>query len=117
MLQPAGAEQCLNEADQIIDILDPTHFQTQLLRTDNRKMKADRKVWRVKKNLIGSDIEGVDEGADAGPSDEHFKLDRDLDAKLEQEVAEEKEPFRKPDVEMSDKDKAGGMPSPASSDP
>jgi hypothetical protein len=116
MLQPAGAEQCLKEADQIIDILDPTHFQTQLLRKHNRMMKADREVWRMKKNLVGKDIEGVDEGADEGPSDEHFKLDRDLDAKLEQEVAEEMEPFRKPDVEMSGTDKAAGMPSPASSD-
>jgi hypothetical protein len=117
MLQPAGAEQCLREADQVLDKLNPDHFQTRLLRDDNRKMKLDRDVWRLKKDLVGKDIEGVDEAADEGPSEAYFKLDRELDANFMRELEEEMVPRRTPDradVEMADVGKAG-MPSPASS--
>lgn len=79
MLQSAGGEQCLQEADRLIDILDPNQVQTQLLREDNRKMKADRMDWRSKNEMVDKDIEGV---ADEGPSEEQLKLDRDLDEKL-----------------------------------
>jgi cell division FtsZ-interacting protein ZapD len=63
--QPAGAEQCLNEADQIIDIFNPEQLQTKLLREDNRKMKADMMAWRVEHNLVGQDIEGVNDRGEA----------------------------------------------------
>jgi hypothetical protein len=59
MLEPAGGKQRLDEADQLIDILDPNQFQTQLLREDNRKMKADREEERIKKNMTDKDIEGA----------------------------------------------------------
>jgi len=115
MLQPAGAEQCLKEADRVLDILNPDHFQTQLLRDDNRKMKADRELWRIRKDLVGKDIEGIDEAVDEGPSD----AERELNEKLRQELEDEMEPFRiMPDVEMADVHvgKAAGLPSPASSE-
>jgi hypothetical protein len=118
--QPAGAELALKEADQVLDILDPNEFQTQLLREDNRKMKADREVWRVKKGLVGQDIEGVAYGEDQGYPAEHFELDRELEEKLRLEVLEEMPPSRKPDVEMTeDSGKATdktGIPSPTSSE-
>lgn len=53
MLQPAGGEQSLAEADQLIDILSPDEFQTLLLREDNRKMKADRMEWRINNDMVG----------------------------------------------------------------
>jgi hypothetical protein len=59
LLQPAGAGQCLADADWILDKLNPNHSQTQLVREDNRKMKSDRMVWRMTKDLIGKDIEGA----------------------------------------------------------
>lgn len=117
LLQPAGAEMYLTEADHVLGLLDPHDFRTQLLQDDNRKMKADREVWRIKKNLVGKDIEGTDEGADKGPADEYFELDRQLDEQLRLEVAEEMVPSRKPDVDMADDaDKANAMPSPTSSE-
>jgi len=82
MLEPAGGKQRLDEADQLIDILDPNQFQTQLLREDNRKMKADREEERIKKSMTDKDIEGAGEDADEGSSDERSKLDRELDEKL-----------------------------------
>jgi hypothetical protein len=63
--QPAGADQCLKEADQIIDILTPEKVQTRLLREDNRKMKAEMMAWRVEHNLVGQDIEGVNDRGEA----------------------------------------------------
>ena len=42
-------------------------------------MKADRADERIKKNAIDK---GIGENADEGPSDEQFKLDRELDEKL-----------------------------------
>ncbi|KAM0692214.1 hypothetical protein Q7P36_008415 [Cladosporium allicinum] len=56
LCQPAGAEQCLQDADRVLDILDPEAFQTKLLQGDNRKMKADREVDRVENNLVGKDF-------------------------------------------------------------
>jgi hypothetical protein len=103
MLQPAGGEQCLTEADQIIDKLNPDQFQTKLLREDNRKMMADREAWRVEHNLVGQDIEGI--------SDRGVKL---TDEPIEGED------FRKPeaDVETADSTsgKTAGMLWPASSE-
>lgn len=60
LLQPAGGELCLRKADEVLDILDQEEYQTKLLREDNRKMKADTYAWRVKMNLVGKSIEGVD---------------------------------------------------------
>jgi hypothetical protein len=108
MLQPAGGEQCLEEVDQLIDMLPHEEFQTQLLREDNRKMKADRMEWRIKNDMVGKDIEGVGENPNEGPSDEQLKEDRDADEKLRQELEEEMEAPRKSDVEMAD-EKAPGM--------
>lgn len=79
MLEPAGGEHCLAEADQLIDIPNPADFQTQLLRRDNRKMKADRVEWRIKSDMVGKDIEGVSEKLDEGPPDEQLKLDCEMD--------------------------------------
>lgn len=114
MLQPAGAKQCLKEADRVLDILKPDHYQTQLLRDDNRKMKADRELWRIRKDLVGKDIEGIDEAVDDGPSD----AERLLNEKLRQELEAEMEPFPMPGVEMADVQvgKVAGLPSPASSE-
>jgi hypothetical protein len=83
MLQPAGGEQCLHEADRLIEKLAPNQFQTKLLREDNRTMKADRMDWRIKNDMVGKDIESV---TDEGPSEEQLKLDRELDEKLRQEL-------------------------------
>jgi hypothetical protein len=60
LCQPVGAEQCLQDADRVLDILDPEAFQTKLLQEDNRKMKADREADRVENNLVWKDIEGMD---------------------------------------------------------
>lgn len=98
MLQPAGGEQCLHEADRLIGNLDPDQFQTQLLREDNRKMKANRMEWRIKNDMVGNDIEGVGEDVNEGPSDEELKLDRELDEKLRRDL-EEMEQSRKPEVQ------------------
>jgi cell division FtsZ-interacting protein ZapD len=69
---PAGAEQCLNEADQIIDMLNPEQLQTRLLREDNRKMKADMMAWRVEHNLVGQDVESRNNRGEL-PADEPVK--------------------------------------------
>lgn len=60
MPQPAGGEKCLEEADQLNDVLPRDEFQTELLREDNRKMKADRVEWRIENDMVGKDIESVD---------------------------------------------------------
>jgi hypothetical protein len=70
--QPAGAEQCLKEADQIIEMLNPEQLQTRLLREDNRKMKADMMAWRVEHNLVGQDIEGMNDRGEL-PAEEPLK--------------------------------------------
>jgi hypothetical protein len=58
----------------VLDILDPEAFQTKLLREENRKMKADREADRVKNNLVGKDIKGMDgKGTDAALT--HEKID------------------------------------------
>lgn len=73
----------LDQAESIIDMLDPTEFQTGLLREDNRKMKADRHAWRVKMGLVGRDIEGVD----GGTGEEHVEGNSDLDRAFEGKAA------------------------------
>lgn len=78
MNQPAGAEQCLKEADQIIDMLNPEQLQTRLLREDNDKMKADMMAWRVEHNLVGQDIEGMNDRGEL-PAEEPLKLEADLE--------------------------------------
>ena len=88
MLQPAGGEQCLHEADRLIGNLDPDQFQTQLLREDNRKMKADRMDARMKKDMVGKDMDGV---GDTARADEQLKLDCELDEKLRQELELDRE--------------------------
>jgi hypothetical protein len=56
----------------VLDILNPEKFQTKLLREDNRKMNADREADRVRNNLVGKDIEGIDDkGKDAALNDEN----------------------------------------------
>lgn len=113
MLKPAGGEQCLHGADRLIDKLDSNQFQTQLLREDNRKMKAERMDDDMKKDIFGKDIKGLEENASEGLSDEQLKMehhreldeklrqelevDRELDEKLRQEL-EEMESIRKRDV-------------------
>lgn len=82
MLQPAGEEQFLAEADQLIDILSPDDSRRQLLGEDDGKMKADRADERIKKNAI---YKGNGENADAGPSDEHRELEK-LRRQLEEEM-------------------------------
>jgi hypothetical protein len=82
MLEPAGRGQCVHEADQLIDILNLGKFQTQLLREDDRKIKSDTMVWRVRDEMIGKAIEGVGENPDEGHSDKHLELDRELYEKL-----------------------------------
>ena len=89
MLEPSGGMQRLDEADQLIDILDPNRFQTQLLREDNRKMKADREEERIRNNMTDKDIEGAGEDADEGSSDERSKLDRELAGKLRRDLEQE----------------------------
>lgn len=86
MLQPARREQCLKDADQLIDKLNPNEFQIQLPREDDRSLQADRMEWRIKNDMVGKDIEGVGENPNEGPSDEQLKLDRDADEKLRQEL-------------------------------
>jgi hypothetical protein len=92
---PAGAELALNKADQVLDILDPDEFQTQLLREDNRKMKAD-------KGLIGQDIVGVGEGADQGHVAEKSELARRLEEKLRLQTEKEMALSRKLYVEKAE---------------
>ena len=89
MLEPAGRGQCVHEADQLIDILNLGKFQTQLLREDDRKMKSDTMVWRVKNDMVGKAIEVVGENVDEGHSDGQLELDSELDQKLRQELEEE----------------------------
>ena len=86
MLELSGGEQCLDEGDQLIDILNPDEFQSQLFHEDNRKMKADRMVWLVKNGMVG---EGVSDDVDEGHSDEQLEPDRELDEKLREELEEE----------------------------
>ena len=86
ILLPAGGEKCLEEADQLNDVLPRDEFQTELFREDNRKMKADRMEWRIKNDMVGKGIEGVGENPNEGPLDEQLKLDRDVDEKLRQEL-------------------------------
>lgn len=88
MFQAAGGGQCLEEAEQLIDKLDPNQFQTQLLREDNRKMKADRMDARMKKDMVGKDMDGV---GDTARADEQLKLDCELDEKLRQELELDRE--------------------------
>jgi hypothetical protein len=106
MLQSAGGEQCLQEADRLIDILDPNQVQTQLLREDNRKMKADRMDWRSKNEMVDKDIEGV---ADEGPSEEQLKLDRDLDEKRRQELELDRELDEKLRQELEEMESVGKL--------
>jgi hypothetical protein len=67
IVHPVGAEMLLNKAEAVLDLLDPKDFQTQLLREDNVKMKADLKTAG----------EGTVEGAN---------LDREPDEKPRPEV-------------------------------
>jgi hypothetical protein len=106
MLQPAGGEQCLQEADRLIDKLDPKQFQTQLLREDNQKMEADRMAWRIKNDMVGKDIEGV---TDEGPSEEQLKLDRDLDEKRRQELELDRELDEKLRQELEEMESVGKL--------
>jgi hypothetical protein len=106
MLQPAGGEQCLEEADRLIDILDPNQFQTQLFREDNRKMKADRMEWRVKNDMVGKDIQGV---TDEGPSEKQLKLDRERDEKLRQELELDRELDEKLRQELEEMESVGKL--------
>lgn len=79
--QPAGAEMYLDQAESIIDMLDPTEFQTEPLREDNKKMKADRYVWRVEMGLVGRDIESIDGGTGEGRVAGNSDLDRAFEDK------------------------------------
>lgn len=83
MLELSRREQCLDESDQLIAILNPDKFQTQLLREDDRKMKSDTMVWRVKNDMVGKEVEGV---SDEGHSDGQLELDSELDEKLKQKM-------------------------------
>jgi hypothetical protein len=76
--QPAGAEQCLKEADQIIYMLNQEQLQTRLLREDNRKIEADMMAWRVEHNLVGQDIEGRNDRGEL-PADEPLKPEVDVE--------------------------------------
>lgn len=93
LLQPSGAEECLRQADAVIDLLDPNDFRTELLRGDNRKMKADIDNWRAKRGLRGKDIAGEGNKGQSEPVAEYFDLDRHLEEKLADEVQQEMEPF------------------------
>ena len=98
MLQPAGGEQCLKEADQLIDMLEPNEFQTQLLLDAPFHPISFHLSVVLTNDMVGKDIEGVGETPIDGPLDEQFlKLDRDADEKLRQELEEEME-HPNPDV-------------------
>lgn len=61
MSQPAPAVHCLDQkADRNLDTLGPDAFQTQLLRENNSKMKADRYAGLLEKSSIGEEVEGAD---------------------------------------------------------
>jgi hypothetical protein len=82
LLPPAPAEDCLNKAAGVIEMMDPTSsmWQTRLLKGDNNKMLADLNGWRSKKGLIGMDLDGMEYGDIGGqPAAEYFELDRHRD--------------------------------------
>jgi hypothetical protein len=82
LLPPAPAEDCLNKAAGVIEMMDPTSsmWQTRLLKGDNNKMFADLNGWRSKKGLIGKDLDGMEYGDISGqPAAEYFELDRHRD--------------------------------------
>jgi hypothetical protein len=62
---PANAEQCIEEADRLIDMLDPEQLQTRLLREENRNLQADMMAWRLEYNLVGEDINDINERGEA----------------------------------------------------
>ncbi|KAK4498771.1 hypothetical protein PRZ48_009281 [Zasmidium cellare] len=55
-LSPDQAETCLHEAQGILDNMDKTKFQVQLLIDDNEKMLADLATSDAKKDLVGEDL-------------------------------------------------------------
>jgi hypothetical protein len=80
LFQPAGAESCLLEAGKLLDdIQEDTEneaWQTRVLRGDNENMISDLTVWRHRKGLLGQSLDGKRWNIDEAPDPGHFKLDR-----------------------------------------
>lgn len=124
LFKPALAEDCLHRAAKVLESMDASTFQVVVLKEDNEKMLADLMVWRGKRGSIGESIEDQDDEDDE-PTEAWFKMDRDLEEKLENEVQEELEPFVQLMPTSQEKEKgeeasagpapAGGLPSPQES--
>ncbi|KJY01896.1 hypothetical protein TI39_contig274g00004 [Zymoseptoria brevis] len=94
LMHPLRAESFLDDAAHLLANMDSTLYPVQLLTHDNEMMQADLQTWRSKKGLIGKDLEAIEaEGLDAEDDDEPtaawWDLDRAIQGKLDQELAEE----------------------------
>lgn len=141
LFSQAAAEDALNEAQEILERLDASKFQVALLKEDNLKMQRDLYDWRLKRGLVGKDVEEwmvkqvEEKGSKAFEQDEeapvpgYWELDQDIQSGLNEELEEELEHVgyqvpgyakegrpSTPQRELEEKDKAGGLPSPSGSE-
>lgn len=101
-LLPTGlAADCLTEAGSILGEMDQSQIQVQLLTQDNRSMEADVQIWKKKGDDEQMAYKEKSKGeqmaneapasGDDRPSEAYWAYDREVQAKLRQELAEELE--------------------------
>lgn len=127
LLEPAGAEGCLQQAEAVIKLCDPDDFRTALFRDDNAEMVDDVVQWRIERGLVGESIDGEDDAEDGELVEEDKEIDDQLEEKLKEETETETKaigrlqtlPVRAKPAELAQKPDtpaAEGLPLPQESD-